>query len=359
MNNNFTNEELRDMHYYYGMARGNALAAQRMYRRAFPNRVIPQHRMFSNIHRRLGELGRFKVNRTDAGRPRTTRSAAAELRILTAIENDPSTSVRIIAAEENVPKTCVHEILREQQLYPYHYQKVQALAPADPETRLNFCHRIGDIYHENQTFLSRVLFTDEAGFGHDGLINLHNDHFWADENPKKHVEHSFQNKFSLNVWAGIIGDHLIGPHFFPRRLTGEVYLHFLRNDLPVLLEEVPLQVRNSMWLLQDGAPPHFSVAVREYLNEIFPNRWIGREGFVPWPPRSPDLNPMDFFFWGYLKTLVYKDSVNNVEELRQRIINCCEIIRRKWGLFARVRRSFLRRLQLCIEMEGHQFENIL
>ena len=27
----------------------------------------------------------------------------------------------------------------------------------------------------------------------------------------------------------------------------------------------------------------------------FPGRWIGREGTPPWPPRSPDLTPLDFF----------------------------------------------------------------
>ena len=28
------------------------------------------------------------------------------------------------------------------------------------------------------------------------------------------------------------------------------------------------------------------------------NRWIGRRGFVEYPPRSPELTPIDFFFYG-------------------------------------------------------------
>ncbi|KAJ8894315.1 hypothetical protein PR048_006935 [Dryococelus australis] len=37
----------------------------------------------------------------------------------------------------------------------------------------------------------------------------------------------------------------------------------------------------------------------------YPRRWIGRGGLVPWPARSPDLSPSDFFFWGCLKRRVY------------------------------------------------------
>lgn len=50
-----------------------------------------------------------------------------------------------------------------------------------------------------------------------------------------------------------------------------------------------------IWLKQDGAPPHFDINARSYLNLIFPNRWIGRVGPVTWPPRSIDMNPLDLF----------------------------------------------------------------
>lgn len=360
MNNiTYTNVELRDMHYYYGVAGGNALAARRLYGEAFPNRRIPQSRMFSTIHQRLGEFGTFKARRLDAGRPRSTRTGEAEERVLHLIGNNPNIGVRSIAVQEDIPKSSVHEIVKEQLLYPFHYKKVQALTPEDPVARVNFCNTMRNLLNDDQNLISSILFTDEAGFGHNGIFNLHNEHYWCDENPHLVVEHGYQNKFAVNVWAGIIGDHLIGPHFFPQRLNGAIYLDFLRNQLPILLEDVPLGVRNEMWLLHDGAPPHYAVGVRDFLNETLPERWIGRGGFVEWAPRSPDLNPMDFFFWGYLKTLVYRTPVHNVEELRQRIIDNCEVIKQKEGIFARVRWNFQRRINLCSEMEGYHFENLL
>ena len=45
----------------------------------------------------------------------------------------------------------------------------------------------------------------------------------------------------------------------------------------------------------DGAHVHWGLNVRAFLNATFPERWIGRDGPTPWPPRSPDINPLDFF----------------------------------------------------------------
>lgn len=50
-----------------------------------------------------------------------------------------------------------------------------------------------------------------------------------------------------------------------------------------------------MWWQQDGCPAHFDRIFRDHLNEVFPNRWIGRGGPIPWSPRSADITPPDFF----------------------------------------------------------------
>ena len=53
--------------------------------------------------------------------------------------------------------------------------------------------------------------------------------------------------------------------------------------------------------MQDGAPPHFGIVVREWLNAQIPGRCMGRHGSQEWPARSPELTPCDFFLWGWLK----------------------------------------------------------
>ena len=33
----------------------------------------------------------------------------------------------------------------------------------------------------------------------------------------------------------------------------------------------------------------------------------------PWPPRSPDITPLDFFLWGYVKDRVCRTPARDVE----------------------------------------------
>ena len=104
--------------------------------------------------------------------------------------------------------------------------------------------------------------------------------------------------------------------------------------MPPLLEDLPLAVlRQAMYFMHDGAPAHFSHIVREHLNECFPNRWVGKGGPTPWLPRSPDLNPLDFFLWGHLKSLVYSTDVEDEATLHARIMQGCQTIRITLGIF--------------------------
>ncbi|GBL74033.1 hypothetical protein AVEN_230946-1 [Araneus ventricosus] len=75
------------------------------------------------------------------------------------------------------------------------------------------------------------------------------------------------------------------------------------------------------WIMfqQDGAPPHWGSLVRDFLDETFPDRWIGRDGPTPWRPRSPDITPLDFFNWCYIKDRVFATPIAYVEELEVRI----------------------------------------
>ena len=54
-------------------------------------------------------------------------------------------------------------------------------------------------------------------------------------------------------------------------------------------------------------------------DDHFPERWIGRGGPIHWPPRSPDITPLDFFLWGFVKDNVYMRRVSNIDDLKARI----------------------------------------
>ncbi|GFX52201.1 uncharacterized protein TNCV_574041 [Trichonephila clavipes] len=154
------------------------------------------------------------------------------------------------------------------------------------------------------------------------------------------------------------GIHLIGPYILPDRLTGPRYLIFLEQVLPELLDSahVTAATRTSIWFQQDGAPAHFSICVRNHLDATCGERWIGRGGPVHWPPRSPDLSCLDYFFWGQMKSLMYETPVNSAEELVARISAAAGEIRNTPEILSNVPRSMKRRCEACITCGGRQFK---
>ena len=71
--------------------------------------------------------GTFKPQTHNRGRDRTERILQAEEQILERVEEEPDISTRRLAADVGVSQIVVHRTLKEQGLYPYHVQKVQAL----------------------------------------------------------------------------------------------------------------------------------------------------------------------------------------------------------------------------------------
>ncbi|KYN18416.1 hypothetical protein ALC57_09291 [Trachymyrmex cornetzi] len=94
-----------------------------------------------------------------------------------------------------------------------------------------------------------------------------------------------------------------------------------------------------------------------FLSQRFPNRWIGRGGPVLWPPRSPDLNPLDFFLWGYVKDAVYSETPTTRWNMMERIKRAYEAITPL--MLGNVQRNFRCRLLLCLENNGAHFEHLL
>ena len=83
----------------------------------------------------------------------------------------------------------------------------------------------------------------------------------------------------LVLWV----NYLIGPYLMRFSLSEEIYKTFLMEVSHEILD-VPLGIRRRMWFKHDGAPVHFHGNARQYLNNAFPNRWIGRNGLQWHPP---------------------------------------------------------------------------
>lgn len=349
----YSNEEKTDMLLVYGECRSNGREARRVYAQRYPHRRIPDHKTFSKLCQNLREYGSFGKSKRD--RRKTATSDENTARVIQNVLNDPKISLAKIKENTTVSVSSSWRILKRNHFHPYKTKLAHKLEPGDPARRMDFLVTFADLYGQDENLLSNILWSDESRFHSNGRINRHNCHFWSENQPSWITERNNQRVFGINVWCGIINGYLIGPHFYEGNLNADRYLNFLQFVLPELLEEVPLETRRNMWLQQDGAPAHNAGVVSEYLNEQYPNRWFGTNGPIRWPARSPDITPPDYFLWGYVKDIVYKEPIEDMADLINKITAACFRITRR-TLLEVTHGKLLRQFDKCVRANGHNFE---
>ena len=244
---------------------------------------------------RFGTMKKTRVKR----RPIVTENNAADTLAFAALNSYVSS--RQMEKKSGISQRFVLRISHRHKFHPYCMSLHQDLYGNDFLKRVNFCNWILRKMPTDVSFLSHVIFPNEANLANTGNVNRHNMHYWANENPRWMRNVPFQHPWSVNCWCSIVGDHVIAPHFFEGRLTEQVFVNFLQNVMLQLMDDAPLHVRMNMWMQHDGAPPHYSLCSRQVMNEIFDEKWIGRGGPVAWPPRSLDLTSPDYFSWDFVK----------------------------------------------------------
>lgn len=90
------------------------------------------------------------------------------------------------------------------------------------------------------------------------------------------------NQPGVNVWSSVSSSGVLGSiFFFNGTVTGDKYLEILMNQVVHQLQQQPNS--HDHYFQQDGAPPHYSGAIHKYLDETFPEKWIGRRGPIDRP----------------------------------------------------------------------------
>lgn len=289
------------------------------------------------------------------------RNEAVEVAVLGHVEMDHSQSTRQLAEASGVSRSSIIRILKAYKFHPYKIKLVQELNEDDPDRRLQFCEVMSQRLIEDPQLLFNICFSDECTFYLNGAVNRHNCRYWNDSNPHLFREVHTQYPQKINVWSGILGNHIIGPLFIPGNLTGEVYLNMLEDTIDPLITQIIEDDQNHtadrLHFQQDGAPPHYVAPVRQFLDDRFPGRWIGRRGPIEWPARSPDLSPLDFFLWGHLKNKCFATKPESIEDLRQRITAECRNITP--DMLQNVRNRFEQNLYHCMESNGSHFQHLL
>lgn len=166
-----------------------------------------------------------------------------------------------------------------------------------------------------------------------------------------------QQRFSVNVWAQILGYYALGSYLLAKRLNGATHHVFPQNFLPELLQSVQATVQRGMWFMHGCALGHSSHEMHNQHDVGYPGNWNGRWGPVSWVPLSSDLN-----FLNHLKSVVcvVASGYSGVFLVRifvaatcsMRRVTCCNATS---DTFECVRKFVLRHCRVCNEIRVRHF----
>lgn len=244
-------------------------------------------------------------------------------------------------------------------MHAYKIHLTQQLLPTDHRQRREFVRWVMEQQEVDIDFPDKIIFSDEAHFHLDGFVNKQNCRIWGTENPRVIQEKHIHPK-RVTVWCALWSGGIIGPFFFENdegnalTVTGVRYRDMINNFFVPELEDLSLE---NMWFQQDGATCHTARETLALLREHFPGRVISRFGDENFPPRSCDLTPLDYFLWGYLKSLVYVNKPTTIEALKAEIVRCINEIQPEVLKF--VIENFVQRVRACNASRGGHLPDIL
>lgn len=295
------------------------------------------------------------------GRPRSARTSEKINLVDEAVAQNPNVSQNELAGIVGTSQSTVHRILRlDLGLFPYKIQVVHPISDVHAEKRFEFANKVLTMIDDGKIDYKQILFTDECHYHLEGFVNKQNWRHWGSE-PPNFTEVKPLHPKRVTVWAGIHYGGIIGPYIFQNNVTGQSYTTLMKEKIIPQLQENNL-LENTWWM-QDGAPPHRVSTALEVLNEHFNDRVIAlgyqdkfSEG-IDWPANSPDLNPMDFFTWGYTKDKSYKGKRHTLETLRESIAQSFASITDE--MCEKTIENFMKRIQHVVASQGRHFENLI
>lgn len=136
-------------------------------------------------------------------------------------------------------------------------------------------------------------------------------------------------------------------YFFDKCINSDNYIQIINE----FYNKLNFTERVTYYFQQDNAPAHTSHKTGDVLKKYFGNR------LIKFPPRSADLTPLDFYLWGHIKQLVYKDNPKTIPELKDSITKAINSVSAE--TLKKVIYNMKKRAELCIEMKGEHFEHML
>ena len=333
-------------------------------RRAFIKKFLTEatHRQAPHRSAFLWLVQRFEESGGTTGRRREPEANVITAEVIAQVEEfflrNPKSHIRAAADDLELSITTVWRILRLQLKWkPYKTLRVNKLTAKNMEDRVEFCHWF---LAQDDDFCQRIIWSDEKRFVLHQGPNSKNDVIWAPWNPEEEEECRRQGDTKLMAWCGLVDGKMLTVRWMvdkdgrPASVNGERYGDLLKQVWPEVRQR---SSRRNYWWMQDGATSHTTNDNLNFLREKFRGRVISRRSDYLWPPYSPDINPLDFFAWGYLQAAVYCIKPSNVDELRAAVEDVAATVPEE--MIRDAAQNVVKRCRACIEASGGHFEYFL
>ena len=206
----------------------------------FPVQRLPALKtIWANVRKFSAHGTTLNRNKGNSGRHRTGRLEANIKAVRVRLAENPTGT----SAKRNglgLPSATFNRITRlDLNMHPYHIYIRHQLLPNDYARRMQFARWLGGNIERNQNFLCPFVIGDEAAFPMNGEVNTHNvrEYAVAGQPPELNYEVNISRN-KLTVCIGLCGNRqIIGPFFFERNVTGQVYLQMINNDVVPQLEQ--------------------------------------------------------------------------------------------------------------------------
>ena len=277
--------------------------------------------------------------------------------------SNPDASCGDLVKEMGIKRTSARNILkRDLDLKPLKKTTSHRVTQRNKTKRMEACQTWDADIASGALDLTKVFFTDEEIFrlgacagGNQNLV------VWVSSNLKKadlpndlilREDGKWQGGARAMVSLGMCYRGVGTLRFSPQgaKINSAAYQEIVENTyLPDCAEfygappECVFQ--------QDGASSRNSAATQAFVKDRFPNfRQKGQ-----WPASSPDLNPLDYFYWGYLQREAGKKKPSCLNTLKVAIRQSAAAT--PLDMAQRAILDFAKRAKLCLQMGGEVFKD--
>jgi Helix-turn-helix domain (DUF4817) len=342
-------------------AEKSIVRTQRAFCRLYSVRTAPTKRTILRLidkFRCEGSVG----DKPRSGRPNSARTPEVIDKVRDSVLISPKTSSRRRSQQLDVTHTTLRRVLKDDlKLLPYKIQVKQSLNVVDRQSRLHMCEWLNETIEHNPHWIANVWFSDEAHFHLNGVVNRQNFRYWGSEKPHEVAERPLHSP-KCTAWCAMSTHGIIGPLWFEDEdgdavtVNAERYRKILVKFWSALRRKRSVSIADQ-WFQQDGATAHTATATLDWLKSKFGQNIISRSTAHPWASHSPDLNPPDFFLWGYVKDRVYVNKPRTIAQLKDAV---SDVVR---GISPDVCRNvvdnFTVRVRECSARNGAHVEHVL